>query len=140
MLPNPLHPALVHFPIVLVMLLPIAAAVALWTIHRGTRPTRAWLVPLAFAAALSASAWLAVETGEQQEEKVEDVVGEAAMDTHAEGAERFLFLSLGVDGASGLGAGPRAGRRGGPRDGSGRGSRAGRSRLPGRSQRWQAGL
>ena len=103
MLPNPLHPALVHFPIVLVILLPIAAAVAVWAIRRGARPTRAWMVPLAFAVALSGSAWLAVETGEQQEERVEDVVGEAAMEGHADAAERFLLLSVAVAGLVGLG-------------------------------------
>ena len=34
MLPNPLHPAVVHFPIVLMFLLPISAGVALWALFR----------------------------------------------------------------------------------------------------------
>jgi len=46
MLPNPLHPAVVHFPIVLALLLPIFAIGALWTIRRGARPRRAWGIPL----------------------------------------------------------------------------------------------
>jgi formate hydrogenlyase subunit 3/multisubunit Na+/H+ antiporter MnhD subunit len=95
---------LVHFPIVLVMLLPVVAAVTLWAIGRGAKPTKAWLVPVAVAVALSLSAWLSVETGEQQEERVEKVVSEAAMETHADAAERFLLLTVAMAGlvAAGL--------------------------------------
>ena len=50
MLPNPLHPAVVHFPIVFMFLLPISAGVALWAIRRGANPLKAWAVPVAFAA------------------------------------------------------------------------------------------
>lgn len=103
MLPNPLHPALVHFPIVLVTLLPIVAGVTLWAVSRGAKPRRAWLVPVALAAALAVSAWISVETGEQQEERVERVVTEAALDTHAEAAERFLLLSVGMVILAGVG-------------------------------------
>ena len=35
MIPEPLHPAVVHFPIVLVVLLPLAAMTALLLIRRG---------------------------------------------------------------------------------------------------------
>ena len=93
MLPTPLHPAIVHFPIVLVILLPFIGLGALWAIRRGAAPWRAWAVPVAFAAALSLSAWVAVETGEQEEEKVESVVAERTIDRHAEMAEQFLMLS-----------------------------------------------
>src|SRR5512134_3400045 len=53
MLPDPLHPAVVHFPIVLMILLPLAAAGALWAIRRGVGPAKAWTIPLAAAAALT---------------------------------------------------------------------------------------
>ncbi len=94
MLPEPLHPAIVHFPVVLVFLLPISAAVAIWTIRKGSRPTRAWLVPLAIAAALSFTSWLSVQTGESQDERVERVVQEQALETHEEAAEAFLTGSI----------------------------------------------
>jgi uncharacterized membrane protein len=102
-LPDPLHPAMVHFPIVLMTLLPVVAGVAIWAIRRGARLTRAWLVPMAFAVALSLSSWLSVETGEQQEERVEDVVPEAAIDTHADAAERFLLLTVAMAGLAAVG-------------------------------------
>lgn len=93
MLPNPLHPAVVHFPVVLAFLLPISALWALWAIRRGAAPLRAWVVPLALSAALALSAWVAVETGEQQEDRVEQVVPGSALDTHEDAAGLFLTLS-----------------------------------------------
>lgn len=93
MLPNPLHPAVVHFPVVLVILLPIIALGTLWAIHRGARPGRAWLVPVAFAAALVVSAFVALRTGKAQEDRVERVIPERVLGGHEEAAERFLVLS-----------------------------------------------
>lgn len=93
MLPNPLHPAIVHFPVVLVFLLPIFALGALWAIRRGARPGRAWALPLTVGAALTLSAWVAIQTGQAQEERVESVVAEGAIHEHEEAAEMFLVLS-----------------------------------------------
>ena len=89
----PLHPLVVHFPIVLAVLLPISIAVALWVIRKGTTPRRAWAVPVAFAAGLTLSAWVATQTGESQEDRVERVVARGALHGHEEAAERFLVLS-----------------------------------------------
>jgi len=93
MLPNPLHPAVVHFPIVLVILLPLVALGALLAIRRGASFRPVWAVPLAVAAGLLASSWLAVETGDADEDRVESVVAESAIEKHEEAAERFLVLS-----------------------------------------------
>jgi uncharacterized membrane protein len=87
MLPEPLHPAIVHFPIVLAILLPIAALGAWWVIRRGGRPAAVWAV------ALAVSAWVAVETGEHEEERVESVVAESVLHAHEEAGARFLILS-----------------------------------------------
>ncbi|HEU5219408.1 MAG TPA: DUF2231 domain-containing protein [Gemmatimonadales bacterium] len=103
MLPNPLHPAIVHFPVVLMLLLPLVALGALYAIRRGAATIRAWAFPVVVAAALSLSAWAAVETGEGEEERVEAVVPESVLDQHAESAQRFLLLSLGVLGLMGAG-------------------------------------
>ena len=89
----PLHPLVVHFPIVLVTLLPISVGIALWMIRKGTTPRRVWAVPVALAAALALSAWVATETGESQEDRVERVVARGALHGHEEAAERFLVLS-----------------------------------------------
>jgi uncharacterized membrane protein len=96
MLPSPLHPAIVHFPIVFTILLPFVALGTLWAIRRGARPARAWAVPLLAAAAVSLSAWVAVQTGEADEKRAEDIAGEQVLHDHEEAAERFLLLSGGV--------------------------------------------
>ena len=96
MLPSPLHPAIVHFPIVFTILLPFVALGSMWAIRRGVRPVRAWSVPLLVAIALSLSAWVAVQTGEADEERAEDIAGEQVLHAHEEAAERFLLLSGGV--------------------------------------------
>ena len=93
MLPNPLHPAVVHFPIVLMFLLPISAAVALWAIRRGWATRNVWIIPAAVAAALTLSSWAALETGQDQGEAVEKTVGEQYVEAHEEAAELFLVLS-----------------------------------------------
>lgn len=114
MLPNPLHPAVVHFPIVLAFLLPLFAVGALVAIRKGARPRRAWSLPLAIGAALTLSSWVAIETGEAQDERVERVVAEQPLETHEERAELFLTLSgvLLLVSATGLARGVvgRAGR------------------------------
>lgn len=96
MLPNSLHPAIVHFPVVLAFLLPLFVAGAFWAIRRGAAFRRAWLLPAVVAGALAASAWLAVETGETEAERVERVVSERVIDAHEEVAEAFLTSSVAV--------------------------------------------
>ncbi len=95
MLPNPLHPAVVHFPVVFAFLLPLVAAGTMFVIRRGAKIRRAWLLPLSFAAGLAASSWLAVETGEDEEGKVEKVlVTEEPLSAHEDMAETFLSASV----------------------------------------------
>lgn len=89
----PLHPLVVHFPVVLAVLLPISMIAALWFIRKGTTARRAWALPVVLAAALAASAFVATETGENEEDRVERVVAEGAIHEHEEAAERFLVLS-----------------------------------------------
>jgi len=96
MLPDPIHPAIVHFPIVLTVLLPLLVAGAFLLARKGTPIRTAWLGVTAAAALLAGSSWLAVETGEQQEERVEDITGETAVETHADRAELFLYFAAGT--------------------------------------------
>lgn len=103
MIPDPLHPAVVHFPIVLMVLLPVVALGALWAIRRGSPPLRAWWAPVAVAGALTISAWAALQTGQNEEERAEDIVGEARIESHEEAAERFLILSGAIFGLSAIG-------------------------------------
>jgi len=92
-MPEPLHPALVHFPIVLAFLSPIAAAAVLWAIQSGRLTRRAWLGVAILQIAVLGSGWLAAETGEEEEETVERVIAERHIEEHEEAAERFLAIA-----------------------------------------------
>jgi uncharacterized membrane protein len=91
--PEPLHPAMVHFAIVFAILLPISAIAALWATRRGAHVRLAWTFPFGLALALTLSAFVAVRTGEAEEDRVEAVVGEAILHEHEEAGERFLVLA-----------------------------------------------
>lgn len=93
MLPSPLHPALVHFPIALMVLLPMVALAGLVAIHRGFPARRSWAVVVAFQGLLVLSALVALKTGEQEEERVEKVVAESLIGEHEEAAEAFLWAA-----------------------------------------------
>jgi len=90
MLPNPLHPSIVHFPVVLAFLLPLFVAGAIWAIRRGANARRAWMLPVAGSAALALSAYLAVQTGGAEGQRVERIVSEQTVESHEEMAEGFL--------------------------------------------------
>jgi uncharacterized membrane protein len=93
MMPDPLHPAVVHLPIALAVLIPGLALLGIFLIHKGFLPSRSWAAIVLLQALLVGSGWLALETGEEQEERVERVVAERHIETHEEAAERFLLLA-----------------------------------------------
>ena len=93
MIPDPLHPAIVHFPIVLAVLAPLLAAATFWAIHSGRLPGRSWLGIVLLQVLLAGSAWVATETGEREEDRVERIVAERHIEEHEEAAERFLVLA-----------------------------------------------
>lgn len=93
-MPNPLHPAVVHFPLVLAVLFPFVAAVALWAYRRPEVGRAAWIGLAAMALLLAGSAWFSIETGQRQEETVESVVAESVINGHEEAAEGFLVASI----------------------------------------------
>ena len=95
-IPNPLHPAVVHLPMALVVLLPVTVAVATWVIRRGGAPMRVWGVAVAFHAALALSTWASLASGEAAEEQVEKLVAEAPLSSHEEAAEAFMTLAIGA--------------------------------------------
>ena len=93
MLPDPLHPAVVHLPIALAVLLPLAAVGLVLAIGRQFVPARAWAFVVLLQLLLAGSAWLAIETGEHEEDRVEHVVAERFIESHEEAAERFAILA-----------------------------------------------
>ena len=94
MLPNPIHPLVVHFPLVLVVLLPLFAAGTLWVIRRGARARRAWLLPVALAGAVTASAFIALRTGEA--DLISDVTDEELRQIARDARHLELLRGLGL--------------------------------------------
>ena len=117
----PLHPALVHLPLGLAFILPIlvvAFAVMLWIQYlrraRAEVPTRVeevvsvsptrpgprgWLAIVLLQAMLVGAGLVAMNTGAREEDRVEGVVPERAIEQHEEYAEEFVWaagLTLGL--------------------------------------------
>ena len=92
-MPHPLHPAVVHFPLVLSVLFPFVAAAALIVSRRPGAGRGAWIGLTVMALFLVGSTWLAIETGQQQEDVVERVVSESLIHGHEEAAEGLLLGS-----------------------------------------------
>ena len=87
----PLHPKLVHLPIALAVLMPVLTGVLWIALLRGWLPLRAWLLAVGAQVLLLGSSVLAMRSGENDEERVERLVPEAALEAHEEAAERFTW-------------------------------------------------
>jgi uncharacterized membrane protein len=111
MLPNPLHPAIVHLPIALAFLLPLFAVAALVAIRTAWLPRRAWSAVVLLAGLLIIGSWIALETGEGEEDRIHDVVEHELIEAHEESAEAFAALGLILFLVAGTGL--SAGRMGG---------------------------
>ncbi len=89
----PLHPFIVHIPVALALLIPLLS-VGIWlSWHKGWLPSRGWFVVLALQAVMVIGALAARSSGEGDEERVERVVSEAALEAHESAADRFLIVA-----------------------------------------------
>ena len=91
---EPVHPLFVHLPIALASLMPLVAAGLLLAWHKGWLPRRAFAIAVILQVILVGSGIAARQTGEQDEERVEQVVREAAIEAHEEAADVFMIGSI----------------------------------------------
>jgi hypothetical protein len=89
----PLHPKIVHLPMALSVLLPLLSAGLLLSWIRGWLPRRTWFVAAALQAVLVLGAAAALRTGGQDEDRVEAVAGEAAIESHEQAAQQFTAVA-----------------------------------------------
>jgi uncharacterized membrane protein len=89
----PLHPVVVHFPIVLGILLPFVGFLTWWGIKKEIVPQKVWLVVIALALVFTISSMVAVELGEKDEEKVEKFVAEDVIEEHEEAGEAIPWVA-----------------------------------------------
>lgn len=94
MLPDPLHPAVVHFPIVLMFVVPLAAGWAIWRMRTPETGNRAWLVVPVLLAAVAVSSFVAVRTGEDGEDFAEQFVDHDTIEEHEEQGSQFMWFAL----------------------------------------------
>jgi uncharacterized membrane protein len=88
-LPSPLHPAVVHFPIVLILLGTLVAVAAAFTSRWHVRLIAAIVLTLGTLGTM-----VATSTGEEDGEAVEHVAATSALlDAHETWAERTLWIS-----------------------------------------------
>jgi uncharacterized membrane protein len=89
----PLHPIVVHFPIVLGMVLPFLGLFFWWAIKKEIVQQKAWILVTAVVLAYGAAAIIAVEVGEGDEEKVEEVISEERIEEHEEAGEMIPWIA-----------------------------------------------
>lgn len=88
------HPKIVHLPIALMLLMPLITGILLLAWQAGWLPRRTWWLAIGLQALLVGSSALAMNTGEAEEERVEPLVPEAALEAHEEAAEVFAWATL----------------------------------------------
>lgn len=89
----PLHPAVVHIPIALAALIPLAILGTAFIKNVETAHPL-WIAITLAATLLTGSSFVALETGEQDEEIVENVVSESLIEGHEEAAETFAYATI----------------------------------------------
>lgn len=90
------HPKVVHLPMALAVLMPLIAGGAFLALWRGWFDRRAWVGVLLLQTILVGSGAVAMNTGEREEDRVEQVVPEEPIEAHEEAAESFVWASAAV--------------------------------------------
>lgn len=85
----PLHPVIVHLPMALAVLIPLLAFGLLLAVRKSWLPQRSFWIVVALQAALVGGGLVALQSGEADEERVERVVSEPALEAHEHAAQRF---------------------------------------------------
>ena len=89
----PLHPALVHLPLGLAFIMPALATGFAWALWKERIGPGAWMAVVALQAVLLGAGVVAMNTGEREEDRVERIVPEAAIEQHEAYAEQFVWAT-----------------------------------------------
>jgi uncharacterized membrane protein len=88
-----LHPAIVHLPLGLAFVMPLLALAAAWAVWTGRARAGGWLAVVLLQALLLGAGVLAMQTGERDEERVQSVVPDVAMERHEAYAQQFIVTT-----------------------------------------------
>jgi len=92
----PFHPKIVHLPMALAALMPLLTLGFLLAWWRGWLPRKAFYAVIALQAVLVGTGYLAMQSGEEDEERVEKVVAKKLIHEHEEAAEAFVYTGGGA--------------------------------------------
>jgi hypothetical protein len=96
-MPFPLsHPAIVHVPLGLAVVMPFLAAGLTLAVRRGRLPRSAFVVVAALQLVIVGAGFVAIRLGHADARQAEQVATEAAVDAHEEAAETFFWVEVGV--------------------------------------------
>ncbi len=87
----PLHPAIVHVPMGLAVIMPFVALGVALALRKGALTRQTWYVVVALQAALLGGALVAIRTGGIEADTVGRVIGEAPIEQHEAAAEAFAW-------------------------------------------------
>lgn len=90
----PLHPFMAHIPLVLALFLPVVLFTSVVFIMKKNVNPRIWLIPVAVQVLVVVFSYIALETGEAQEDAVLEFVARPFLQQHENFAE--IFSGLGV--------------------------------------------
>jgi uncharacterized membrane protein len=90
----PFHPIAVHFPIALSILMPFLVLIFALMIKTGKMSSTAWLVIIGLQIFLTASGYVSLESGENEEDTVARIVDKTIIHEHEESAEIFVGATV----------------------------------------------
>jgi hypothetical protein len=94
--PLPLHPAVVHVPLGIAVILPLVAAALAVAVWRGRLPRSALAVIVGLQLVVVAGGFIAMRLGHGDERQAALVAPRDAIHEHEEAGEAFVWVSLGV--------------------------------------------
>ncbi len=108
----PLHPALVHIPLGLALLLPLLAVAAVVAWWKGRASKGTWAAVVVLQLMLVGFCWYGIRTGEREVRRARQVVAREFVHEHSEAADFFVYgagamLALGMLGLVLRGRGAR---------------------------------
>ncbi len=89
----PLHPAIVHFPIALTVLMPAVIGAVWWAERRGWVSAVAWRFVAGLQSVVFATSFLAQQLGEHDEEIVKHVIDPEIIEAHAAWGDRVVWVT-----------------------------------------------
>lgn len=90
----PVHPLIVHIPMVIAFILPVLITAFAMMINKNKMSSSSWLIIVFLQVAVVAGGYISLETGETEEHQVEKVVDKKLIHEHEEAAEVFVGVSV----------------------------------------------